>query len=83
MDENHLEVIHTGDSTKEGRGGPGLLWKWGGTMLGIAAGILVGAVSGVAFYCLLCRNAEYIDAFDEDLGRERFMEDMNNKTRME
>ena len=52
-------------------------------MLGIAAGILVGAVSGVAFYCLLCRNAEYIDAFDEDLVRERFMEDMNNKTRME
>ena len=48
-------------------------------MLGIAAGILVGAVSGVAFYCLLCRNAEYIDAFDEDLGRERFMEDMNKK----
>lgn len=28
VDENHLEVIHTGDSTKEGRGGPGLLWKW-------------------------------------------------------
>ena len=55
----------------------------GGTMLGIAAGILVGAVSGVAFYRLLCRNAEYIDAFDEDLVRERFMEDMNNKTRME
>lgn len=57
--------------------------EMGGTMLGIAAGILVGAVSGVAFYCLLCRDAEYIDAFDEDLVRERFIEDMNNKTRME
>ncbi len=81
MDENHLEVIHTGDSTKEGRARTFV--EMGGTMLGIAAGILVGAVSGVAFYCLLCRNAEYIDAFDEDLVRERFMEDMNNKTRME
>lgn len=83
MDENHLEVIHTGDSTKRRAGRARTFVEMGGTMLGIAAGILVGAVSGVAFYCLLCRNAEYIDAFDEDLVRERFMEDMNNKTRME
>lgn len=55
----------------------------GGTMLGIAAGLLAGAVSGVAFYCILCRNAEYNDAFDEDRIRERFMVDMNNKTGME
>ncbi|WP_307987385.1 hypothetical protein [uncultured Dialister sp.] len=40
-------------------------------MLGIAAGILVGAVSGVAFYCLLCRRTQSISTHSTKTSSEK------------